>query len=117
MKFLADENIASSVVKALKRRGADVKEVKDYGLWEAKDIQLVELSRREDRIILTYDKDFIALFESQRLAFSVIVVRLSDVRPSLVEQALLEFLDAVSGEDFADRLAIVERFGARIITK
>lgn len=117
MKFLADENIAFSVVKALKRRGADVKSVRDYGLREAKDIRLVELSRREGRIILSHDKDFIDLFESQRLAFSVIVIRLSDVRPSLVKQALLEFLDAVSAEDLNDRLAIIERLGGRIITK
>lgn len=117
MKFLADENIASSVVKALKRRGEDVKETRDYGFREAKDIRLVELSRREDRIILTHDKDFIDLFGSQRLPFSVIVIRLSDVKPSLVKQILGEFFDAVSRGDLADRLAIVERFGVRIITK
>lgn len=117
MKFLTDENIALSVIKALKRRDLDVKSVRDYSLRDSKDIRLVELSRRERRIILTHDKDFIDLFESQRSAFSVIVIRLSDVRPSLVKQALLEFLDAVSAEDLNDRLAIIEKLGARIITK
>ncbi len=117
MKFLADENIALSVVKALSTSGHDVKKVEDYGIREAKDIKLVELSRTEDRIILTHDKDFIDLFESQRLPFSVIVIRLSDVRPSLVKQVLGEFLDVVSGKDLVDRLTIIERSEVRIITK
>ena len=117
MKFLVDENIASSVVRALKNRGANVKMVKDCGLREAKDIRLVEFSRRENRIILTHDKDFVDLFESQRLAFSTIVIRLSDVRPSLVKQVIGEFLDVVSGEDLVNRLVIIEKSGVRIITK
>lgn len=117
MKFLVDENIALSTIKALRSHGEDVRDVRGSNLQGAKDVQLIAVARQEKRIILTHDKDFIGLFESQRLPFSVVVVRLPDIRSSLVERILVEFLDTVSQDSISERLIIIERFGARIITR
>lgn len=51
MKFLADENIAFSVITALKRRGFDVERVEDYDLRGAKDVRLAIIEKFGARII------------------------------------------------------------------
>ncbi len=58
MRFIADENISSSMVKAIRRKGYSVKDIKEEGLIGAKDTLVMEISRKENRIIITFDKDF-----------------------------------------------------------
>lgn len=42
MRFLADENVALSVVKALRKAGHDVFDVKESGLRAAADSRLIK---------------------------------------------------------------------------
>ncbi|MBI2056832.1 DUF5615 family PIN-like protein [Candidatus Pacearchaeota archaeon] len=58
MKFLADENIASSVVQELRNQGFDVKDVKEGDLRGATDRTLIRIADKEERIIITHDKNF-----------------------------------------------------------
>ena len=57
MRFVADENFPANAVKELKAAGHDV-------IWVAaaapgsRDEDVVALAAREERIILTFDKDF-----------------------------------------------------------
>jgi len=57
-KFFADENIAKSVVKALRENGYDVKDIKEENLFGINDRELILKAKIEERIILTHDKDF-----------------------------------------------------------
>lgn len=57
MRFLADENIPNAAVQALVAAGFDVFQIASIELG-APDLQIAELSARESRIILTFDKDF-----------------------------------------------------------
>ncbi len=69
MKFLTDENIAISVVKHLRNKGHDVKDVKEESLYGSPDKDIFELAKKENRIILTHDKDFIAISKSYQTDF------------------------------------------------
>ena len=61
LKFLVDENIAGSVVNALRKSGYDVKDVKEEKLYGLSDSKILEMANEGDRIIITHDKDFMNL--------------------------------------------------------
>jgi len=65
-KFLADENVPLKAVKALKRKGLDIVSVIELspGL---KDKEVLNLANKEERIIVTFDKDFGELVVRQRV--------------------------------------------------
>jgi predicted nuclease of predicted toxin-antitoxin system len=57
-QFLADENIPPAVVKFLRNKGLDVKEVREFGVRSPSDAVIMEFARQEQRILLTFDKHF-----------------------------------------------------------
>ncbi len=57
MRFLANENVASATVDALRAGGADVVWVKE-SMRGASDEEILERGRREERVLVTFDKDF-----------------------------------------------------------
>lgn len=60
LKFLVDHNIPKSVGSFLKKLKYNVKLVKDVNP-EMTDLQLLQLAKKEKRIVLSNDKDFIEL--------------------------------------------------------
>ncbi len=61
IKFLLDENIAISVLKYLRKEGYEVRDLKEEKLFGIDDIEIIKMAYREERIIITHDKDFIEL--------------------------------------------------------
>ena len=57
MRFLADESCDFAVVRALREAGHDVAAVRELSLGVADDV-VINLAVRENRILLTEDKDF-----------------------------------------------------------
>ena len=56
-KLLADENIPIEAVKLLKRRGVDITSVMEFSPGLS-DTEVMELANRENRVLVTFDKDF-----------------------------------------------------------
>ena len=56
--LLTDENIAPSIVSYLRARGFDVADVKERGLVGREDLDILRVSYRERRVLLTHDRDF-----------------------------------------------------------
>jgi predicted nuclease of predicted toxin-antitoxin system len=57
MKFPADENLPLSTVKSLKDRGTDIISIRNYGSG-LKDEEAIRIAARENRILITLEKDF-----------------------------------------------------------
>jgi predicted nuclease of predicted toxin-antitoxin system len=57
MRFLADENFPLDAVEALRQNGHDVAWIRNDSPGIA-DPQVLERAQAEDRIVLTFDKDF-----------------------------------------------------------
>ena len=89
MRFLTDENIATSVVAALRNAGHDVIDVKEQGWQGMQDSVLVEHALKDSRIVITHDKDF--LYQHR---VSVVLVRLPNQAPAHVRERLLTFLES-----------------------
>lgn len=79
MKYLADENLGIKVVKLLRNLGVDIVSVADLASFGIKDPKVFSLASKEDRILITLDRDFGELVFKQKLAHTgVIFLRLKN---------------------------------------
>ena len=106
MKFLADVNIPQSVITYLTKLGHDVSDLKRIDLY-AKDTEVVKLAQKEDRIILTIDKDFISLTQFPKYKVPTIVIRLVGKNPKVMVNKLSELLENQKEETLQKSLTII----------
>ncbi len=96
--FLADENIASSVVSALREEGYDVRSVKEEDLLGVSDRNLILYAKGEGRIILTHDRDFGNLLNFPLQSHcGVVLICYSDKSAGNVADRLLNLLGSLKG--------------------
>ena len=89
MKFLIDENVGNSVVRYLENKGHDVIVASKEGFSGREDAFLLGYAFKEDRIIITNDKDFGFLVFRQKIpSQGVILFRFIQELPSLKVKAL-----------------------------
>jgi len=75
LKFLADVNIEKVLVAFLRDQGYDVLWIPDYDC-RLKDDELLELSNKESRILITNDTDFGEIvFLQKRISTGIILIR------------------------------------------
>jgi hypothetical protein len=115
IKFLADENIPSGVARFLQERGFDIKQVagaKDAG---ASDDAVMVLARKEQRVLLTFDKHFAnILVYPPNSHHGILRIR---IYPPLIDdiiQALDQFLGKFSLDEIGGALIVLEREGFRV---
>ncbi len=99
MRFLADESCDFAVVRALRSSGHDVASVAESGP-QTEDPDVIAWSVREDRILLTEDKDFGQLVYAGSHGSNGVL--------------LLRYPANARGALAADVLAAVAQLGARL---
>jgi len=80
-KLLADENIPKKTIETLKSKGIDITAIIDTspGLSDRK---VIEVANKDNRIIITFDKDFAGLIFRERLKVKgLILLRIPPVSP------------------------------------
>ena len=117
MRFLTDENIAKSVVQALRKLEFDVKDIKEERLQGTSDEHIIQLANREDRIIITHDKDFGDLLSNQTIRHKgVILVRLKKQGPDNTIRVLSDLLRSDIGDKIKDNILVVSETKTTIHT-
>ena len=94
MRIVANENISGTVIQELRQRGHDVLSVKE-AMRGAADEDILARAQRDNRLVLTHDKDF------GELAFrfglpsdcGVILLRLSGDSPEQDNQRAIDVLE------------------------
>jgi predicted nuclease of predicted toxin-antitoxin system len=77
MKILADESVDLPVFKFLKEAGFDIIHIM-HGHGGSPDKDVLDLAYKQERILLTVDKDFGELaFRGKRPSFGIILYRLN----------------------------------------
>lgn len=117
MKFLTDENIAASVIQALKKEGFDIKDIKEQSLQGTTDKKIIQLADKENRIIITHDKDFSYLFSTPTKNKGIILLRLINQKPDNVTKILLQLLNSHLKDKLTNNLTVVTETKATIHTK
>jgi predicted nuclease of predicted toxin-antitoxin system len=107
MKFLANENIPRSAVKALRDAGNDVVWVREDASGML-DPDVLAWAEREQRLLLTFDKDFGQIAFNARLPATcgIVLFRLSMPLPSTVGAAIAALV--MSRNDWAGRYSVVQ---------
>jgi predicted nuclease of predicted toxin-antitoxin system len=110
MRFLADAGgVSPKTVEFLKRLGHEAVHVRNLGLQRARDSELIERSRADSSVAVTFDLDFgdiLALGVLDKP--SVIILRLADERPESVNQRLSAVLAERSADLESGALILVE---------
>ena len=115
MRFLADENFPVGTVEALRAAGNDVVWIgSDAGGSSDRDV--LARTAREERILLTFDKDFGELAKAVALPPScgVILLRLPMPRPDKAGERLVDLITARN--DWAGHFSIIEPGRVRMRT-
>ena len=85
MKLMADEGVDKPIVDALRKAGFDVVYILESHQG-AEDDYILKLANKQERILLTQDKDFGELvFRLKNVHFGVVLIRLNGYKP--VEKA------------------------------
>jgi len=93
MKFLADMGISPRIVGYLLEQGYDAKHLLDDELGTMPDHEILLKARAENRILLAHDLDFADLVAASGEQLpSVIIFRLSNMRPDHVKQHLASII-------------------------
>ena len=100
MQFIVDESTGAAVVDYLRGLGHDVLAVAD-AMPQANDSDILDLAARDERILITNDKDFGELVHRSGRAHSgVILLRLRDESSSnrvrMVEVVLERYADRLT---------------------
>lgn len=113
MRFLLNENISGTVIRALRERGHDVLSAKE-ALQGLPDEEILARAQREHRLVVTQDKDFGELaFRARLLAdCGVILFRLAGANPDQDNRRVLEVLE--SATEWVGRFAVVTQHQVRI---
>ena len=92
MKFLTDENIATSVVHALRSADFDVKDIKEEKLQGTPDKEIISLALKEKRVVITHDKDYAEIIKKYKEIEGIILIRLKNQSASNVQKRLFYLL-------------------------
>lgn len=107
MRLLANENFPFDAVVALRENGHDVAWIRE-GVRGINDEQVLQRAQEEERLLITFDKDFGELaFRSKLPATSgVILFRISAPSPQYVAQVAVQAI--ASRTDWAGHFSVIE---------
>lgn len=97
MKLLADENISGDVVATLRQRGHDVTWIRT-DVPGAPDANVLACAVAEDRLLLTFDKDFgeLVFARGLRPPGGIILLRLTSPSPGRLAERVAAVLESRS---------------------
>ncbi len=105
MKFITDENLGIQIPQYLKSLGYNVTSAIEVALSRP-DVDILNIANKENRILLTTDKDFGELVFKEKLIHSgVILLRLRDESIENKKKVLLRELE--SGKNFESKFTRV----------
>lgn len=115
IKLLADENIPPAVVRFLRERGFEVKQVTGAGSAGASDDEIMLLARKEERVLLTLDKHFAnILIYPPSSHHGIIRIRIHPPLIGEINQAFDQLLKTFDLNTIGGSLIVLEREGFRL---
>ncbi|MDY6789132.1 MAG: DUF5615 family PIN-like protein [Candidatus Nanohaloarchaea archaeon] len=105
-KFLADEHIDRPSVESLKKKGIDIEIVQDIGKKGSPDREILKYAKRQDRVIISRDADFLVLDqEGKDHAGIIFLARPLDIGDIIRQVEKIHLL--YDGEELEDRVVFL----------
>ncbi|MCF6154382.1 MAG: hypothetical protein E3K36_03830 [Candidatus Brocadia sp.] len=115
-KFLIDEDMPRSTAGALKDRGYEVKDIRDYGLRGADDKKVYQFAQNDQAVLITGGMGFgnILHFPIGR-HFGIVIVHFpNEMTTNEINRQLVERFSEFAEDDFNSNLIIIEPGKVRI---
>lgn len=106
MRFIADVNIAQTVITSLRKEGHNVIDLKTANRISP-DIEIIKLALQENRIVLTHDTDFLALTQYPQYQAPAILIRLRKQNANHFWKKLHDLIEQQSEELLVTSLTIL----------
>jgi predicted nuclease of predicted toxin-antitoxin system len=94
--------------------GADVEDARDIAMGQEPDDVLFNYAQREQRIVVTRDRDFAELAMKRSDHAGVVLVRSLGLRSPHITTTLIERLEALEGHSPAGSIVVIELGRTRI---
>lgn len=116
MRFLLDQNLSPQLVGLLDGAGHTTSHVRDLGMSEASDLEILAKAMSEDAILVSADTDFGELLaHSNAVGPSVVLLRRQEGRRAAEVAALLSAnTDAVADELEAGAFVVLDHDRMRV---
>lgn len=113
MRLCANENVPGDCVVRLREAGHDVRWIRETAPG-IPDEKVLTLARAENRVLMTFDKDFGELVFRRGASGSqgVILFRISQPSPAAVAERVAAAV--ASRQDWTGHFSVVEDFGIRM---
>lgn len=116
MKFLLDANMPRSTRAALAQRGHDVVDLRDILPPATSDPVIYDLAKREGRLLITRDHDFLnILLYPPAQTPGIIVVKVRQLAAKAINALLLDFLGQVTELQIKNALVVLEPHRYRVL--
>lgn len=111
MRFLVDANLSPRLADLLGSAGHDAVAVREVGLADASDEEILDRASSEGRVLISHDTDFGTLLAARGLTTpSFILFRSSDpITPDEQAALIVANLDGVAGELEAGAIVVFAR--------
>jgi predicted nuclease of predicted toxin-antitoxin system len=114
MKFLLDQDVYAATTRFLRELGHDVLRVAELGLSQAADEELLQISEKQGRILVTRDRDYGALVFVKSMGSGVIYLRVLPSTQDAVHQELAAVLGEYAEAELQKTFIVVRPSGHRI---
>ena len=116
MRFLLDQNQSPLLAELLNNAGHDAIHVRDIGLRQATDSEILSQAKREQRVLISADTDFGELLASSRdHTPSVLLLRRHDRRRvQAVAELILANLDTITDDLDVGAIVVFDQDRVRI---
>jgi predicted nuclease of predicted toxin-antitoxin system len=113
VKILVDENIPAMTVSELRRLGHDVLDVRGTQKEGASDSEVWNLAQKENRLLITTDKGFAQIRQSEHEG--ILIIRLRQPNRHKIHQRVIQAIDHIPAADWAGK-AVIMRDKTMIVT-
>jgi predicted nuclease of predicted toxin-antitoxin system len=111
-RFVADVNVPIAAIVSLRRLGHDVVRMAEIAPLSP-DSTILEMARSDERLVLTFDKDFGDLiFRDGLRTFGVVLCRLDTRDVATAVEILIQTIG--SREDWAGHFSVIRNDGVRV---
>lgn len=114
-RLLIDANLAPALAEDLSRAGHDAVHVRDVGLLSADDQTIVRHALTDDRILVTFDLDFVHLLvTADSKQPSLVLLRLRTARRQVLTERLLTVLQREAEALARGAIVVVDEHSSRV---
>ena len=108
LRFLTDENVSPPLIKAVRHEGYNVKDIKEERLFGISDKEVLRLAFKENRVVVTHDKDFANLLKYPSIKHKgVILLRFKDQSPINATKLFIPILRELKENKIKKSLVVI----------